>query len=92
MRFWICIGCFLENDFLRLLEAFYRDVYEYQILNNVLVFDSLLDDIKSISLNIDKDDVLKYLFQILELIKKIGYNVNMSLLMNQFFIDLNGGI
>ena len=40
----------------------------------------------------DKDDLLKYLFEILELIKKIGYNVNMSLLMNQFLIDLNGGI
>lgn len=78
--------------FLRLLEAFFRDLYEYRVLNNVLVFDSLLDVIKTISNHYDKDDLLKYLFEILELIKKIGYNVNMSLLMNQFLIDLNGGI
>ena len=78
--------------FLRLLEAFFRDVYEYRVLNNVLVFDSLTDVIKTISNHYDKDDLLKYLFEILELIKKIGYNVNMSLFMNQFLIDLNGGI
>jgi DNA polymerase-3 subunit delta' len=78
--------------FLRLLEAFFRDLYEYRVLNNVLVFDSLTDVIKTISNHYDKDDLLKYLFEILELIKKIGYNVNMSLLMNQFLIDLNGGI
>jgi hypothetical protein len=78
--------------FLRLLEAFFRDLYEYRVLNNVLVFDSLLDVIKTISNHYDKDALLKYLFEILELIKKIGYNVNMSLFMNQFLIDLNGGI
>ena len=78
--------------FLRLLEAYFRDVYEYQLLNNILVFDSLEDEIKMTADLIDKEDILKYLFQILELIKKIGYNVNMSLLMNQFLIDLNGGI
>lgn len=78
--------------FLRLLEAFFRDLYEYRVLNNVLVFDSLTDVIKTISNHYDKDDLLKYLFEILELIKKIGYNVNMSLFMNQFLIDLNGGI
>lgn len=78
--------------FLRLLEAFFRDLYEYRVLNNVLVFDSLTEVIKTISDHYDKDDLLKYLFEILELIKKIGYNVNMSLLMNQFLIDLNGGI
>ena len=37
-------------------------------------------------------DIMKYLFQVLELNKKVGYNVNMSLLINQFLIDLNGGI
>jgi hypothetical protein len=52
----------------------------------------LTEVIKTISDHYDKDDLLKYLFEILELIKKIGYNVNMSLLMNQFLIDLNGGI
>ncbi len=78
--------------FLRLLEAYLRDIYEYQLLNNILVFDSLEEAIKLTSSLIDKELVLKYLFQILELIKKIGYNVNMSLLMNQFLIDLSGGI
>ena len=42
--------------------------------------------------NIDKDSILSHMFNVLELIKKIGYNVNMSLLINQFLIDLNGGI
>ena len=54
--------------------------------------DSIKDKIKDIALKIKSEDILKYLFQILELVKKIGYNVNMSLLMNQFLIDLNGGI
>ena len=62
------------------------------MLPSRIFFDSLLDVIKTISDHYDKDDLLKYLFEILELIKKIGYNVNMSLLMNQFLIDLNGGI
>lgn len=78
--------------FLRLLEAYFRDIYEYQILNKIIVFDSLEEEIKNTANHIEKDDVLKHLNQLLELIKKMGYNVNMSLLMNQFLIDLNGGI
>lgn len=80
------------NMFLRLLEAYFRDVYEYQVLNKVLIFDSLEDEIKNASTLFDSDDILNYLFQLLELTKKIGYNVNISLLINQFLIDLNGGI
>ena len=80
------------KTFLILLECFLRDVYEYKQVNKVLVFESLEEKIKNIALNIDEEVLLKYLFQILELIKKIGYNVNMSLLINQFLIDINGGI
>jgi hypothetical protein len=80
------------KTFLLLLEALYRDIYEYQILNNILFFKALEEKIKIIAEKTSKDDTLKHLFQILDLIKKMGYNVNMSLLMNQFLIDLNGGI
>ena len=80
------------KTFLMLLECLFRDIYEYQLLNNILFFTSLEEDIKVISTKLSKDDILKHLFQILELIKKLGYNVNMSLLMNQFLIDLNGGL
>ena len=80
------------KTFLILLECFLRDVYEYKQVNKVLVFNSLEANIKIISENISNDDLLKYLFQVLELTKKIGYNVNMSLLINQFLIDINGGI
>ena len=75
-----------------LLEAFYRDVYEYQTLKRILVFNSLEKEIEMIANSIGKDEILRYLFNVLELIKKLGYNVNMSLLINQFLIDLNGGI
>jgi DNA polymerase-3 subunit delta' len=78
--------------FLLLLESFLRDVYEYKKVNKVLVFESLEEKIKELSLNISDDNLLKYIFLILELTKKIGYNVNMSLLINQFLIDINGGI
>jgi DNA polymerase-3 subunit delta' len=80
------------NMFLILLECLYRDIYEYQILNNILFFKTLEEKIKIIAEKTSKDDTLKHLFQILDLIKKMGYNVNMSLLMNQFLIDLNGGL
>lgn len=80
------------KTFLVLLEGFIRDILEYQNLEEVLVFDSLVDEVKKLSQRIDQNDILKYLFETLELIKKIGYNVNMSLLINQFLIDLNGGI
>jgi DNA polymerase-3 subunit delta' len=79
------------KSFLILLESFYRDIYEYQINKNILTFTSLSNEITKISSLISSEDVLKYLFQILELIKKSSYNVNMSLLMNQFLIDMNGG-
>jgi hypothetical protein len=62
------------------------------VLNRILVYESLEKEIEEIAKNVSKDDVLRYLFMVLELIKKIGYNVNMSLLINQFLIDLNGGI
>lgn len=78
--------------FLTLLEGFIRDIYEYQTLKQVLVFTSLEKEIEMIAANVSKDDILKYLFLVLELIKKLGYNVNMSLLINQFLIDMNGGI
>lgn len=78
--------------FLTLLEGFLRDVYENQVLNRILVFHSLDKEIEEIAKNVSKDDVLRYLFTVLELIKKIGYNVNMNLLINQFLIDVNGGI
>lgn len=78
--------------FLSLVEGLLRDVYEYQTLNQILLFNSLEKEIELIANNILKDDILRYLFNVLELIKKIGYNVNMSLLINQFLIDLNGGI
>lgn len=80
------------KTFLILLESLFRDVYEYYISASVLTFDVLKDDIESISNIYTKDEVLKYLNNILDLIKKIGYNVNMNLLINQFLIDLNGGI
>ena len=80
------------KTFLVLLEGFMRDILEYQNLNKVLVFDSLIEEIKVLSERLEQNDILKYLFETLELIKKIGYNVNMSLLINQFLIDLNGGI
>ena len=78
--------------FLTLLEGFFRDVYENQVLNRILVFHSLEKEILEISKNVSKENILNYLFMVLELIKKLGYNVNMSLLINQFLIDLNGGI
>ena len=80
------------KTFLMLLECFLRDVYEYKQVNKILVFESLEEKVKIISENISNDALLKYLFQILELTKRVGYNVNMSLLMNQFLIDINGGI
>lgn len=79
------------KNFLVLLESFYRDIYEYQINKNIITFTSLSNEITKISSEIASEDVLKYLFQILELIKKASYNVNMSLLINQFLIDMNGG-
>ena len=78
--------------FLSLVEGLLRDVYEYQTLHRILVFTSLEKEIEMIGKNIDKDSILSHLFNVLELIKKIGYNVNMSILINQFLIDLNGGI
>ena len=98
------IGLFYRNNidvlgnkdkvklFLSLVEGFLRDVYEYQTLKRILVFNSLEKEIEMIANSIGKDEILRYLFNVLELIKKLGYNVNMSLLINQFLIDLNGGI
>ena len=77
--------------FLILLEALYRDIYEYQISNKVLIFESLIEEIVVISNKYSSEMILKYLFQILELIKKIGYNVGMNLLVNQFLFNLDGG-
>jgi len=78
--------------FLVLLECFYRDIYEYQITNRILVYNSLLEEIKKISKKISSENILNILFQILELIKKIGYNVNMNLLLNKFLSETNGGV
>ena len=80
------------KTFLVLLEGFIRDIVEYQNLEKVLVFNSLIEEIKILAQRIDQNDILRYMFETLELIKKIGYNVNMSLFINQFLIDLNGGI
>jgi DNA polymerase-3 subunit delta' len=80
------------KTFLLLLECFYRDLYEYQITNNFLVFKSRFEEIKTISAKISSDNILEYLFQILELVKKISYNVNMNLLINQFLLEMDGGV
>ena len=80
------------KTFLLLLECFYRDIYEYQIAERVIVFDSLKEKIKNIAKNYSSEEILKYLFQILELVKKIGYNVNMNLIINQFLFDMDGGV
>ena len=80
------------KTFLILIESLFRDVYEYLFSNNLLLFDVLEEQIANISKKYDKDDVFKYLTHILNLIKKLGFNVNMNLLINQFIIDLNGGI
>ena len=78
--------------FLLLLEAFYRDVYEYQIAKRVFVFNSLKEQIANISNRYTSEDILKYLFQILELVKKISYNVGMNLLINQLLFEMDGGV
>lgn len=78
--------------FLLLLESFYRDIYEYQISKRVLMFTSLEEQIKIISNNYNGEDILKYLFQILELLKKISYNVNITLLVNQLLLEIDGGV
>ena len=80
------------NVFLTLLETYFRDIYEYQLNSQILVFDSLEEQIKMSVGHFSSDEVLKYLFQVLQLSKKISYNVNMNLLINQFLIELNGGI
>lgn len=80
------------KTFLMLLECLFRDVYEYKIVSRVLVFNSLEESIKLIAAKYDGDDILKHIEHILQLIKRISYNVNMNLLINQFLIDLNGGI
>jgi DNA polymerase-3 subunit delta' len=80
------------KTFLILLECFYRDIYEYQITKNVLVFDSLKNEISVIASKISSENILKYLFQILELVKKISYNVNINLLINQFLLEMDGGV
>lgn len=80
------------KTFLLLLESLYRDIYEYQISERVLVFSSLKEQIASISTIYNKEDILKYLFQILELVKKISYNVNVNLLINQLLFEMDGGV
>ena len=98
------IGLFYKNNidvlgnkenlklFLSLLEAFFRDTYEYQLSKQIIVFSALLNEIEIVASKFEKDEILTHLFSVLELNKKLGYNVNMSLLINQFLIDLNGGI
>lgn len=98
------IGLFYKNNidvlgnkenlklFLSLLEAFFRDIYEYQLSKQIIVFSALLNEIEIVASKFEKDEILTHLFSVLELNKKLGYNVNMSLLINQFLIDLNGGI
>jgi DNA polymerase-3 subunit delta' len=78
--------------FLTLLECFYRDIYEYKISKHVLVFNSLEEKIKELSIKIDSEEILKYLFNIIELNKRIKQNVSINLAVDQFLIDLNGGI
>lgn len=80
------------KTFLLLLEALYRDIYEYQISKRVLVFETLKDQIANISVIYKNEDILKYLFQILELDKKISYNVNVNLLINQLLFEMDGGV
>ena len=77
--------------FLTLLEKFYRDLYEYQISGSVLTFKSIEEEIKETSMRFTGNVLLKYINQILELEKKMGYNVNINLLFNQLLIDLRGG-
>ena len=78
--------------FLNLLEALYRDIYEYKIRRQVLVFDSMENVIEELANKKDADSLLKHLFDIVELNKKIKQNVSINLAVNQFLIDLNGGI
>ena len=78
--------------FLILLEAYFRDIFEYQVSEKVLTFTNLVDEVSKTSTLYHKNDILKYLFMLLDLIKKTNNNVNMSLLFNQFLIELRGGI
>lgn len=78
--------------FLILLEAYFRDIFEYKLNGQTLVFDSMEEKIKDTAQYYTPEDIVKYLSNVLQLSKKIGYNVNMGLLINQFLIDLNGGI
>ena len=49
------------------------------------------EEIKETSMRFTGNVLLKYINQILELEKKMGYNVNINLLFNQLLIDLRGG-
>lgn len=77
--------------FLTLLEGYFRDIYEYKLKENILYFSSLKEDIMTISTYYSQEELLAFIKQILDLIKKLSYNVNMSLLFNRFLIDLKGG-
>ncbi len=79
------------QNFLVLLEGFYRDTYEYLVSQKVLHFNAYLELIESFSKHVKSDEVLQSMQLILELQKKLGYNVNTSLLINQLLINLRGG-
>ena len=78
-------------SFLNLIEGFYRDTYEFIVSEKVLHFTTYLEEIKAFSAYVNANDVLESLKLILELRKKLGYNVNTSLLINQLLINLRGG-
>lgn len=79
------------QSFLWLLEGFYRDVYEYLVSGQVMHFNAYLEQIKDFSNKVSTDFIINSLDSILELSKKLVYNVNVSLLVNQLLIDLRGG-
>ena len=77
--------------FLELIEGFYRDCLELAINKKVINYPSLLSEISLIADRLSIDELIKYLNLILELGKKLSYNVNINLLVDQLLIDLKGG-
>lgn len=80
------------NKFFECLILFYRDVLKYKIDGQVMYYEDYINDIKKISENNSKSQLINKINVAIQKEKLIKSNININLLIDSLIIDMERGI
>ena len=69
---------------------FYKDVLNYMLNNDILIFNDQIEDLKYVSDKNTIDNIIHKINVIMDLREKIKFNINSNALMDKLIINLEG--